>query len=165
LGLSRLSAWWLALGVDLDRIPPARPDQNGAHERMHRDIAWELECDAEATVSAQQASLDTWRATYNTERPHEALGMQVPADLYAASPRRFEADELVLEYPPQYLRRHVSPNGSIRVHNVRIPVSVAIAGWDVGLKYEAAKRYGLWFCRLRLGEIDLETQKFTATKG
>jgi putative transposase len=81
LGLSRLSAWWLALGVDLDRIPPARPDQNGAHERMHRDIAWELECDAEATLSAQQAALDVWRATYNTERPHEALGMQVPADL------------------------------------------------------------------------------------
>ncbi len=164
LGLSRLSAWWLALGVDLDRIPPARPDQNRAHERMHRDIAWELECDAEATLPSQQAALDVWRATYNTERPHEALGMQVPADLYVPSPRRFEADELVLEYPAEYLRRHVGPSGAIKVHNIRIPVSEALAGWDVGLKYEAAKRYGLWFCRLRLGEVDLETQKFTAVK-
>lgn len=162
LGLSRLSAWWLALGVDLDRIPPARPDQNGAHERMHRDIAWELECDAEATVSAQQATLDVWRATYNTERPHEALGMKVPADLYVPSPRRFEADEVVLEYPAEYLRRHVGQSGAIKIHNLRIPVSEALAGWDVGLKYEAEKRYGLWFCRLRLGQVDLETQKFTA---
>ncbi len=62
------------------------------------------------------------------------------------------------------LRRHVGPSGAIKVHNIRIPVSEALAGWDVGLKYEAAKRYGLWFCRLRLGEVDLETQKFTAVK-
>lgn len=164
LGLSRLSAWWLALGVDLDRIPPARPDQNGGHERMHRDIAWELECESEATVAGQQAALDSWRATYNHERPHEALGMQVPADLYVPSPRRFQAEELVLEYPAEYLRRHVGQNGAIRLHNVRIGVSEALAGWDVGLKHEAPLRYGLWFCRLRLGEVDLETQRFSAIR-
>lgn len=162
LGLSRLSAWWLALGVDLDRIPPARPDQNGGHERMHRDIAWELEWESEATVMAQQAALDSWRVTYNHERPHEALGMQVPADLYLPSPRRFPTDDLVLEYPAEYLRRHVGQNGAIRLHNVRIGISEALAGWDVGLKNEAPMRYGLWFCRLRLGEVDLETQRFSA---
>lgn len=163
LGLSRLSAWWLALGVDLDRIPPARPDQNGAHERMHRDIAWELECASAATLREQQAELDTWRVTYNEERPHEALGMKVPADLYEASPRRYEEGAVELEYPRGYLRRRVSCNGAIKIENVQIPVSQALCGWDVGLQREAEQRYSVWFCRLPLGEVDLATRKFTVS--
>ncbi len=78
LGLSRLSAWWIALRVNLDRIQPARPDQNSAHERMHRDMALEIESESAANVVEQQAALDTWRNSYNFERPHEAIGMKVP---------------------------------------------------------------------------------------
>jgi putative transposase len=72
LGLSRLSAWWLALGINLDRIAPGRPDQNGGHERMHRDLACEVESRSEQDVATQQAVLDEWRRTFNDERPHEA---------------------------------------------------------------------------------------------
>jgi putative transposase len=166
LGLSRLSAWWLALGIDLDRIEPGRPDQNGGHERMHRDIAWELEVNSAEDQRAQQAALDTWRETFNHERPHEALGMGVPANLYEPSPRRFEPGEVVLEYPREYLRRRVSANGTIQLRKRCVGVSEALTGWDVGLEPTGREnRWGLWFCRLRLGEIELETLKFHVTAG
>ena len=163
LGLSRLSAWWLALGIDLDRIPPGRPDQNGAHERMHRDMALEVEAASATDVVQQQAALEVWRNAYNHERPHEAIGMRVPAELYAASPRKYEAGEVTLEYPLGYLCRRVSLKGDIHVHGARVQVSEALASWDVGLE-PAGDRYGLWFCRLRLGEVDLSSEKFMAAK-
>src|SRR4029077_16849098 len=90
LGLSRLSAWWLTLGIDLDRIAPGRPDQNGGHERMHRDIALELECQASDDSAGKQAELVFGRRTFNKERPHEAWGMRVPQEVYRVSPRRFD---------------------------------------------------------------------------
>lgn len=163
LGLSRLSAWWLSLGIDLDRIPPGRPDQNGGHERMHRDLAREVECCAQDDACTQQAALDVWRRTFNEERPHEALGMRVPNEVYRPSPRRFDLSPSVLSYPGEYLIRKVNANGSVRIHSRPISVSLALRGFDVGLQPTDANRLGLWFCRLRLGEIDLEAQKFTAT--
>jgi putative transposase len=166
LGLSRLSAWWLALGIDLDRISPGRPDQNGGHERMHRDIALEVESQSADDIRAQQATLDTWRETFNHERPHEAIDMRVPADLYRPSERRFHADEITLEYPMGYLRRRVSLRGVIRVRGLQVNVSSALSGWDVALQpTESHHRMGLWFCRLRLGEVDLETRKFHVAGG
>src|SRR5205814_8032533 len=71
-GLSRLSVWWVALGIDLERGRPGRPQDNGAHERMHRDISREVE----ALGQSAQESLDLWRQSFNYERPHEALGMR-----------------------------------------------------------------------------------------
>ena len=163
MGLSRLSAWWLALGIDLDRIPPARPDQNGSHERMHRDIALEVEKKSASDFKTQQNALDVWRNSYNHERPHEAIAMQVPADLYTQSTRRFDATPIELDYPIDYLKRMVMTGGGIKIENVRVNVSVALKGWHVGLKLESNERYGLWFSRLRLGDVDLKTEKFRAT--
>ena len=163
MGLSRLSAWWLALGIDLDRIPPARPDQNGSHERMHRDIALEVEKKSASDSKTQQSALDVWRNTYNYERPHEAIAMQVPADLYTNSTRSFDSTPIELDYPIDYLKRKVMNGGSIKIENIRVNVSVALKGWHVGLKLESEERYGLWFSRLRLGDIDLKTEKFRAT--
>jgi putative transposase len=163
MGLSRLSAWWLALGIDLDRIPPARPDQNGSHERMHRDIALEVEKKSASDFAAQQSALDVWRNSYNHERPHEAIAMQVPADLYTQSTRRFDATPIELDYPIEYLKRMVTTGGSIKLENIRVNISVALKGWHVGLKLESNERYGLWFSRLRLGDVDLKTERFQAT--
>ena len=163
LGLSRLSVWWLALGIDLDRIPPARPDQNGAHERMHRDIAMEVERKSASDQGSQQSALDVWRNTYNHERPHEALSMRFPADLYKRSSRRFDGSPIELDYPMEYMKRKVTTGGTVKIENVRVSVSTALKGWHVGLKPESEDRYGLWFSRLRLGEIDLKTEKFQAT--
>jgi hypothetical protein len=163
MGLSRLSAWWLALGIDLDRIPPARPDQNGAHERMHRDIALEVEGQSASDFKSQQSALDVWRNSYNHERPHEAIAMQVPADLYTHSTRNFDKTPIELDYPLGYLKRKVMPGGAIKIENVKVNISLALRGWHVGLKLESNERYGLWFNRLRLGDVDLKAEKFQAT--
>ncbi len=162
LGLSRLSAWWLSLGINLDRIPPGRPDQNGGHERMHRDMAWEVESKATLDAATQQASLDVWRRTFNEERPHEALAMRVPRDVYQTSPRKFDPAPVELVYPNQYLVRKVNSIGSVKIHKAAVNVSVALRGFPIGLEPLPANRYATWFCRLCLGQIDLSTHKFHA---
>jgi transposase InsO family protein len=162
LGLSRLSAWWLTLGIDLDRIAPGRPDQNGGHERMHRDLAVEVEARAEPDPATQQAALDVWRQTFNDERPHEALAMQVPKDVYQVSPRKYDPAPIELEYPTGYLVRKISSHGDVKWKNHRLHVSIALAGCEVGLQPITSERYAVWFCRLRLGELDLSTDKFYA---
>jgi transposase InsO family protein len=164
LGLTRLSAWWLTLGISLDRIQPGRPDQNGGHERMHRDMAWEVEGNATQDAVTQQASLDVWRRMFNEERPHEALGLRVPQEVYQSSPRKFDPRPVEIEYPPSYLVRKVNDNGSLRIHKAGINVSAALAGLQVGLEPTQPNRYATWFCRLCLGEIDLGTQKFQAIR-
>lgn len=162
LGLSRLSAWWLTLGIDLDRIEPGRPDQNGGHERMHRDLAAEVESRAEEDPAAQQGALDVWRQTFNEERPHEALGMRVPRELYESSPRKFAAGPVELVYPATHQVRKVMRLGHVNFAHRQISISAALGGCDVGLEPLSAERYAVWFCRLRLGELDLSTDKFQA---
>src|SRR5207253_8693378 len=90
LGLSRLSAWWLALGISVDRSRPAHPQDNGGHERMQRDMRAEVQAVATGELLEQQAALDVWVEAFNRERPHEALGMKTPAEIYQASERRYE---------------------------------------------------------------------------
>lgn len=164
LGLSRLSAWWLALGIDLDRIQPGRPDQNGGHERMHRDLAVEVEGRVEADPATQQAALEVWRRTFNEERPHEALGMRVPQDVYESSPRKYDPTPVELEYPAECLVRKVMRPGTVTLRHRSVNISAALGGWDVGLEPIEARRYAVWFCRLRLGELDLTTEKFHAVR-
>jgi len=161
LGLSRLSAWWLTLGVHLDRIAPGRPDQNGGHERMHRDMAIGVERRPAADVVVQQAELDVWRRAFNEERPHEALGLRVPADVYERSSRRFDRSPVELEYPSGYDVRKVNNVGGIKIHRRTVSVSAALRGYDVGLEPIAAHRYAVWFCRVALGEVDVALEKFT----
>lgn len=162
LGLSRLSAWWLSLGINLDRIPPGRPDQNGGHERMHRDLAHEVECRAAHDAPTQQAALDVWRRTFNEERPHEALAMRVPHEVYHTSPRKFDPAPVELTYPRGYLVRKVNSIGSVSIHKAAVNVTAALRGYEIGLEPLEANRYATWFCRLCLGQIDLSTQKFHA---
>lgn len=162
LGLSRLSAWWLTLGIDLDRIAPGRPDQNGGHERMHRDLAREVEGHAESDPLAQQAALDVWRRTFNEERPHEALGMRAPQELYEISPRKFDPAPVELVYPGSYSVRKVMRAGHVNFAHRTINISAALAGCEVGLEPLSTDRYAIWFCRLRLGELELSSDKFQA---
>jgi transposase InsO family protein len=162
LGLSRLSAWWLSLGINLDRIPPGRPDQNGGHERMHRDMAWEVESKVAHDAATQQATLDVWRRTFNEERPHEALEMRVPHDIYHSSPRKFDPTPVELVYPREYLVRKVNSIGSVKIHKTAVNVSAALRGFPIGLEPLQVNRYATWFCRLCLGQIDLSTHKFHA---
>jgi len=160
LGLSRLSAWWLVLGIDLDRIDPGCPSQNGGHERMHRDIAGELERQVEGDLRQQAAALETWRRIFNEERPHEALGMRCPAELYRNSRRRYEGTPERLTYPRGYLERKVQLRGQIQIEGAAILLSRALAGWNVGLNPSGASAYSVHFGRLCLGRLDLETESF-----
>jgi transposase InsO family protein len=162
LGLSRLSAWWVALGINLDRIAPGHPEQNGGHERMHRDIAYEIEGCIDGDVCAHQAALETWRHEFNHERPHEALEMRVPANLYAKSERTFDPKGFELSYPQGYLSRRVGNQGCVMIRRSYIFISGALSGWDIGLKTIAYGRYAVWFGLLCLGEIDMETESFHA---
>jgi putative transposase len=160
LGLSRLSAWWVTLGINLDRIAPGRPDQNGGHERMHRDLAREVESCAADDSTQQQAQLDVWRQTFNEQRPHEAIGMRTPAEVYQRSPRKFDSSRVELEYPSGYAVRKVQRQGTICIGSRHISISEALGGYQVGLEPAGASRWAVWFCRLRLGELDCTTEKF-----
>ena len=162
-GLTRLSAWWLALGIDLDRIRPGKPQENGAHERMHRDML-ELERSAASSHADQQATLDVWRRMFNEERPHEALGMRFPREVYERSSREYNPSAIELSYPAGYLARRVATNGEAKVRNMRIGISVALAGYGIGLESIDDWRYALWFGRLCLGEVNLQTQSFQAVR-
>ena len=97
-GLSRLSIWWLRLGIDIERIKPGHPEQNGRHERMHLTLKKEATKPASFNFLQQQARFDDFVEVYNNQRPHQALGGQYPGDLYTPSPRPYRPPE-PLEYP------------------------------------------------------------------
>jgi len=104
-GLSKLAVWWLRLGIQIERITPGHPQQNGRHERMHLTLKREATKPAVANVLQQQARFDAFITRYNTDRPHQALGMKVPADLYARSPRVYRGlQELTYPFHDQTIR-------------------------------------------------------------
>jgi len=155
LGLSRLSAWWVVLGIDLERGRPGHPQDNAGHERMHKDISRELEAEG----ACDQAALDVWRQTFNYERPHEALGMRCPGEVYLASERKYEGTPEDLDYPKMCSRR-VSPKGLISLEGQPLFLSASLGGWSVGLKPIAEDLMEVWFGRLLLGQVDLGTRNF-----
>lgn len=156
LGLSRLSAWWLALGIDLERSRPGCPQDNGGHERMHRDIAREIEPNRPVE---RQAALETWRQEFNEERPHEALGMKTPAEVYRPSARKWQGDIDQLSYPGMATRR-VANRGEIRLEGKRVFLSTALKGWNVGLKPTADGLWEVYFAKLLIGHIEPRSEVF-----
>ena len=153
-GLSRLSAWWIALGIDLERGRPGHPQDNGAHERLHRDVSLELE----ALSRSDQHSLEMWRQEFNQQRPHEALGMRFPGEVYQNSERKYQAVEQ-LDYG-QMATRRVNCNGEINWNHLRLFVSRSLAGWTVGLKSSTQEQIEVWFADLLLGWIEPQTASF-----
>jgi transposase InsO family protein len=161
LGLSRLSVWWLALGIQLERGRPGHPEDNGAHERMHGDIFRELEREG---AGRDQDAFDIWREEYNTVRPHEALGMATPSEIHRPSERRYEGTPEDLDYGALTTRR-VGSNGMISFRNESIRISESLAGWSVGLRPAAEGRiHEVYFAELLLGHIDPQVSAFFAAK-
>ena len=157
-GLSRLSAWWMALGIDLERGRPSHPQDNGGHERLHRDIAQELEILGQG---ATPEALELWREEFNRERPHEALGMRCPAELYRNSERRYSPTEVQLSYPGMATRL-VDKNGKLSWKDHRVLTST-LAGWQVGLQGTEKGQLEVWFARLLLGHLDPLNASFLRT--
>lgn len=156
LGLSKLSAWWVALGIDLERGRKGCPQDNGGHERLHLDIQRELRG---SNGPDQQAGFDEWRRIFNHERPHEALGMKCPAELYEKSPRRYQGSPEDLTYDMPETRR-VSKVGEIGWKHQQVFISTALAGWSVGLQPAKADLWEVWFGRLLLGHLDERGRAF-----
>lgn len=156
MGLSKLSAWWVALGIDLLRGRPAHPQDNGAHERMHRDISRELEG---TRYQDRQAALDVWKREFNEERPHESLGMKMPSELYEPSKKKWEGTPDQLDYEGLMTRR-VKSSGFICFEKESIFLSSALSGWDVGLKPLRNGPLEVYFAKLLLGHLDPDTASF-----
>ena len=153
--LSRLSVWWLRLGIAIERIKPGKPQQNGRHERMHLTLKKEATRPPGLNSLQQQAKFDAFLREFNTERPHEALAMKCPAELYATSPRPYDGLP-DLDYPFHDRDILVTACGRICMHRKKINISSVLAGQKLGLKEVDD---GIWlvsFMRYDLGYIDLE---------
>jgi putative transposase len=151
--LSKLSVWWLRLGIHLERIDPGHPQQNGRHERMHLTLKKEATKPASANVLQQQARFDAFVERYNHERPHQALAMKVPADVYVRSPRVYRGlDELT--YPFHDATFTVTRCGRICFKGRKINLSHALAGQNVGVTQVGERIWLVTFMEYDLGYFD-----------
>jgi transposase InsO family protein len=131
--LSQLSVWFIKLGIYPELIEPGKPQQNGVHERMHRTLKQEATIPPASSLRGQQQKFDRFREEFNRERPHEALAMKRPGELYQASSRAMPKRIEPYEYPGHYLVRRVSRAGTIRVLRKQIFVSNTLHEDYVGL--------------------------------
>jgi len=152
--LSRLSVWWIRLGIYPELIEPGHPEQNGRHERMHRTLKRHTAWPPAATHRAQQRRFNAFRIEYNEERPHEALDQRTPASCYRRSERELPARLPEIEYPAHFLPRLVSRNGGIRWSSRWVNVSYVLAEQYVGFEEVGDGVWDLYFGPLRLGQMD-----------
>ena len=151
--LSKLSAWWVRLGILPEFIEPGRPDQNGRHERMHRTLKAATTRPAAGSLGAQQRRFNAFREAFNHVRPHEALEQQTPAACYHPSPRPMPDRLPPLEYPDRFEVRYVSANGGIRWNHRWVNVSTVCVGEYVGLEEIDDGIWNVYFGPLRLGRL------------
>ena len=161
LNLTSLSVWWITLGILPDRSLKGHPEQNGSLERMHKDIADEIEGKVPGGISANQAVLDAWVKEYNSVRPNEAIGMKTPDELYTKSERKYTGDYDELEYPMGFLVRKVLKTGQIVLHGIHITIGVSLRGWHVGLKsLDDGHSFHVFIADFLLGTLDFDSACF-----
>jgi putative transposase len=151
LELSRLSAWWLRLGIQVEFTRRACPQDNGAHEQMHRIYKADIATPPAATPPAQQRRSTRWTHYYNQQRPHEALGQRMPAWLYHKSRRRYRGPLPPLRYPRHWPIRRVSSRGFIHWRGRARGVGRAFGGENIGLKPVNKGVYEVYFARHLIG--------------
>jgi transposase InsO family protein len=147
-GMTTLSAWWMSLGIERVLSRPACPQDNGSHERMHKDMRCEIQAAPAANLEAQQRVCDTWRTEFNHVRPHQALGMRTPSEVYRASRRKPVVRREGL--PEDCQKRVIDDAGFVRYDIQHVYVAGALAGHTVGLRREG-RRITVWFYELQLG--------------
>ena len=152
VGLSRLSAWWVALGIRWHRSRPACPQDNGGHERMHRDMADDLERHPAWDRREQQAHCDRWRHQFNRHRPHQALAMETPASVYRKSRTMYTGATPELVYPSGMVMRRISASGTGRYLGYQRYVSTALKGYAVGFEPLPELRFRIWFADRPIAE-------------
>ena len=155
-GLSRLAVWWLRLGIHIERIKPGHPEQNGRHERMHLTLKSEATKPAAPNLLQQQARLDGFLQRYNQERPHQALAMKVPAEVYTPSSRPYRGLPEV-DYPLHDWTATVTRCGRICWKRRKVNVSTVFAGQNVGVRQVSDRIWLVSFMDYDLGYFDDET--------
>ena len=153
--LSRLSVWWLRLGISIERIKPGNPQQNGRHERMHLTLKKEATRPAKPNSLQQQARFDDFVSEFNQERPHEALGMKMPAELYTPSQTKYQGLS-ELAYPFHDRTVLVTSCGRICLHRKKVNLSQVFCGQTLGIKEVEENVWLVSFMQYDLGYIDLE---------
>ena len=165
-GLSRLSAWWVKLGIKIERIEPGHPEQNGRHERMHLTLKKEATRPPSRTFLRQQERFDTFLDEYNTERPHEALDMKSPSKVYIPSSRSYLEQEKELKYPLSDKVRKVSSCGHIKLWNDKqCFIGRALAGENVGLREIELNNWLVSYGSINLGYINKENKFYERKHG
>ena len=152
-GLSELSAWWISLGIEVIRSRPGCPQDNGGHERMHADMAKEIQVVPCRARDSQQRACDKWRQEFNRIRPHDALGDKTPAEIYKPSNRRMHTR--VALYPIDWLVRKVGAAGHIRIASDMYFVSCSLRGRHIGLQPVDALHWRAWFYEVDLGLVEV----------
>ena len=151
--LSSLSLWWIEQGIEVEFTRPASPQDNGAHERMHRDLKAEATQPPSAHLAAQQRRFERWRHTYNHERPHESLEQQCPAEFYQKSARGPNEQDKPLFYPAEFEVKTISENGQLAHEGRHYHVGEAFAHKRVGLRLNPAGQTELHFANVHLGDL------------
>ena len=160
-GLNRLNVWWLQLGITHQRITPGCPQQNGAHERMHKTLKAKATRPPAANLNLQQRVFNRFLHTYNELRPHEALGDDTPASRWAPSPRPFPERILPPAYPAHFEVRRVSNAGCFRLHSGQIFLSQALNGEAIGLEQIQDGLWNILYYDTLLGRFDERTKAIT----
>lgn len=165
LGLSSLSVWFLKLGIRLQRSRPGHPQDNGAHERMHRTLKAEAARPARRTEAAQQRALNAFRKTYNEKRPHHALQLDTPAEHYVKSSRRLPRDLEDPVYPAHFQVRYVTRIGVFWWHSKMIFLTNALRNQAIGLECVADGEWLVFFGDVLLGTfLEKEGRVVTGTR-
>jgi hypothetical protein len=153
-GLSRLSLWWTKLGIDLQRIEPGKPQQNGCHERMHGTLKTETASPPATGLSEQQQRLHAFRDRFNRERPHEGLAGRTPASVYRPSARPYPCPLREPDYSDSTAVRRVRTRGQIKWGGELVYVSEVLAGERVGIAETETGDWVVRFGPITLGYID-----------
>ena len=160
LGLTSLSAWWITLGIMPDRTDPGSPTQNGSHERMHADLSREIQGKISGGVKANQAAIDEWSKEYNEVRPHEALNMKTPSEVYRKSERKYDGSPCEHEYPFGFEAKKIHRSGCVKLEKQECYISGSLAGLTVGLQPKGDGEHLVWLNDFPLGVLDSKLATF-----
>ena len=153
-GLSQLNVWWMRLGIQHQRILPGQPQQNGAHERMHKTLKADAIRPPRATIVAQQRAFNAFRQQYNEERPHQHLRGHTPASFYRPSPRAYDARLLPIEYPGHFLVKRITNAGTFRFKKRLLFIAHALAPHTIGLEEVDDGVWSIYFCHVLIARLD-----------
>ncbi len=161
LGISKLSIKWMQLGITHERIEPGKPTQNGRHERLHRTLKEDAATPPAHSLSLQRQRFEHFTKSFNSERPHQALGMRTPASVYSPSERPYPAAQDLITYDNRHIVRPVRRNGTIRWKSKEIFITEVLRRQTIGLLPNLNSAFDVYFGTLHLGTIDEHQAKFT----